>query len=496
MSKLTRRSFVAGATAIPFAVWLANCGGYGNGDGGDGDGGNGDGGNGDTPQPQGKVRYDARSPQGQAMLAVYAQAVGQMQTAIAEGSPTSWVFQWYTHNVRGDRTKAGELNRIYPSPSPDRDLANEMWNTCQAHGKPVEDYFLPWHRMYVYFFETIIRQVSGNADFTLPYWNYSTQDMAVRGVIPPEFGQSGSALFVDKRNAGVNAGQPIQGSNQGALSLSSLAECTYSPSGAAAGFNQALDFGLHGNIHVLTGNGQNMGSVPWAAGDPVFWAHHGQIDRLWASWSAGGRANPTDPTWLDKTFVFADANGQKVVAKISDFVDIATLGYSYDALEPVPPCPEAEAFAEAEPQVRAAADDVQLGTRPVRLPLRDGGGAAAFAEEVPEGLRTYVKIEDLAAQAQPGVVYNVYLGLPEGADPAESDRHLVGTINFFGAVPHGDEGHGAHAEAMAERFVSFDVTEVARQLGDDAAPSVTIAPVGQPAAEARPVLGRVSLVDQ
>ena len=494
MSKLTRRSFVAGASAIPFAVWLAGCGKGGYGGGGDDNGGDGDNG----PEPGPKVRYDARSSQGQSMLAIYGQAVQQMQTAIAEGSPTSWVFQWYTHNVKGDTTKAAELTRIYPGPSPDRNLADEMWNTCQAHHPgDVEDYFLPWHRMFVYYFETIIRQVSGNADFTLPYWNYSTQDMAVRGVIPPEFGQSGSALFVGKRNTGVNAGQPIQGSNQNALSLSSLAECTYSPSGAASGFNQALDFGLHGNVHVLTGNSQNMGSVPWAAGDPVFWAHHCQIDRLWTSWNAGGRTNPTDPTWLDKTFVFADANGQKVVAKISDFVDVATLGYSYDALEPVPACPEADAFAEAEPQVRAAADDVQLGTRPVRLPLRDGGGAAAFAEEIPEGLRTYVKIEDFAAQAQPGVVYNVYLGLPEGADPAESDRHLVGTINFFGAVPHGDEGHGAgHGEGMPERFVSFDVTEVARRLGDDAAPSVTIAPVGQPAAEARPVLGRVALVDQ
>ena len=43
---------------------------------------------------------------------------------------------------------------------------------CQHQGW----FFLPWHRMYLYFFERIVRaavvEAGGPADFALPYWNY------------------------------------------------------------------------------------------------------------------------------------------------------------------------------------------------------------------------------------------------------------------------------------------------------------------------------------
>jgi hypothetical protein len=68
----------------------------------------------------------------------------------------------------------------------------------------------------------------------------------------------------------------------------------------------------------------------------------------------------------------------------------------------------------------------------------------------------------------------------------------VGTINFF------NEGH-AHAGASSHEAYSFDVTEVARKLqskgGVPEKPTVTIAPAGEPE-EAKPVIGRVSLVEQ
>jgi hypothetical protein len=56
--------------------------------------------------------------------------------------------------------------------------------------------------------------------------------------------------------------------------------------------NQSLDQNIHGTVHVFVGNGQGMGSVPWAAGDPIFWMHHSNIDRLWVSWNQT-HTNPT-----------------------------------------------------------------------------------------------------------------------------------------------------------------------------------------------------------
>jgi tyrosinase len=38
----------------------------------------------------------------------------------------------------------------------------------------------------------------------------------------------------------------------------------------------------HGQIHMWVGG--QMTDVPFAAYDPIFWAHHAMIDRLWRIW--------------------------------------------------------------------------------------------------------------------------------------------------------------------------------------------------------------------
>src|SRR5262249_46915439 len=36
-------------------------------------------------------------------------------------------------------------------------------------------YFLPWHREYLVYFERIVRKLSGNKTFALPYWNWAIE---------------------------------------------------------------------------------------------------------------------------------------------------------------------------------------------------------------------------------------------------------------------------------------------------------------------------------
>jgi tyrosinase len=492
MVALTRRSFVAGTAAIPFVVWFEK-----------------------YAQAAGPfVRHDARSPQGQTMLKIYAQAVKTMK-ATAEGDPRSWTFQWYTHFVKGSTTKAAELARIYPSPNPWKTLATEMWNTCQAHSGQPENYFLPWHRMFVFFFEQIIRNVGGPGavHFTLPYWNY-TKSGSTYGVIPPQFTKKDDptygSLYVEARNTGVNAGHPI--APPGYLNLDSLKQCIYGSSGAVQGFCSTLDGGLHGRVHVRTGNTMNMGAIEWAANDPVFWAHHCNIDRIWASWNAAGRKNPTDSTFLNKTFVFADGKGNKVIAKISDFLNIAKLGYSYDHLEPVPPClklSHLKAAVEALTTHAVLKNPVALGAAPVRAtvelaPLAKAAAGAApqsFAQrmlKVPAKKSVFLVLKGLQSAVQPGVLYDIYLQLPEGTEPEKGAEHRIGTLSFFD-TGHGDHtAEGAGAEA---KFVSFDITSVAAKLAakkvlDTEKLSLTFAPLGQPAADAKPVVGEISIVEQ
>ena len=497
MSNFSRRSFITGVATIPFAVWFER--------------------NVDA-QVRLRTRYDARTRQGRAMLKIYAKAVAKMMNNTPENDPRSWVFQWYTHRVRGDRTKANEITRIFPNPSPQKNLAQEMWNTCQAHFLPAseEKFFLPWHRMYVFFFEQIIRNVSGESSFTLPYWNYSVATPTTHGVLPAQFRMQNDpvfgSLFVQKRNvanvaqgtANVNGGDPIDKNDPGALDLDALEECTYLPKGAANGFNRGLDSGLHGNVHVLVGNSLNMGQVPWAAGDPVFWMHHCNIDRLWASWNRSGRKNPTnDSQFMNKKFVFADKNGDRVEGTVKDFLEITKLRYTYDRFEAVPSCPALSLTASLPSQIKQAqaSGGLTLGAQASQVTLEPTPGTAAGAADFSQKVRAlkpgkhlYLVIDNIRADAQPGVLYHIYIDLPSGAAPRGATAHKLGVINFFEAA-----GHAGH-EGASPRSFSIDVTSIAKRLQArgrlKAKPVLTIVPFGQPDAEARAAVGDISFVEQ
>ena len=152
-------------------------------------------------------------------------------------------------------------------------------------------------------------------------------------MIPPEFRKPNDPLFkslyVAIRNPGVNNGEPIdQGQPGDPASIRSRSVPTRQLAATPA-FGQ-LDNGLHGAVHVLVGGPENMGEIPYAGNDPIFWMHHCNIDRLWASWNAGGRSSPA----ISGSFVFANKSGHRVVNDVADFLEISKLGYTYDSLNP------------------------------------------------------------------------------------------------------------------------------------------------------------------
>jgi len=321
---------------------------------------------------------------------------------------------------------------------------------------------------------------------------------------------STNPLYRKDRNAGANGGSPIDASDPGALDLTALGECTYSPSGVHPGFNSDLDGGLHGSVHVLVGNAsKGMGSIAWAANDPIFWMHHCNIDRLWESWNRAGRLNPTTASWLTHQFVFADENGNQVLGTIQDFRRVKQLRYTYDHYEPVPACPAAKMgpeAAEAPQQTRAIVPAaVELSGAPVQVNFEAPPGPeaeqlplSARIKQLKAGRRLYVVAKNLRADVQPGVVYHVYFDLPPGTTPkpGKRDPHYIGTLNFFDAHDH--EG-GPEAAGMA-KFRSFDVTRVAKNLQAtkrlSTKPTLTIAPANQPEADAKPVIGELTVVEQ
>jgi tyrosinase len=461
-----------------------------------------------------RMRYNAATPEGKAMLRIYASGVAAMK-ARSPSDARSWTFQWYIHAT--PQPKPQLISSVFGStPSVARSVANETWYTCQSHMNQPEDYFLPWHRLYLLQFEEIIRTVTAHAEFTLPYWDYTTP---ASYAIPEEFQTKNShdpvfsSLFVANRNkdggqlksADINAGAPLNKYFPGMknfLVLPDLTDTNYSS------FCGQLDNNLHGVVHVYTGDASNMGTIPTAAGDPIFWLHHCNIDRIWAGWNAAGGANPAQTNgtnWADTKFVFADDSGNRTELAISTISDSSALPYAYDLL----PKPAAKPLllAGSSPMdhvmlksIAGGAEPSAAGATAQPVPLGATAQTVKLAPTAPENkllaiapslrvggsARLVLLLKDVRAQADPNTTYQVFLDLPPNVSPEAGDEYYVGLLNFFG-VMSGTE-HAMHAG----RTVEFDVTNVVQRLkaGDKLQnqSSVTLVPVGTPNDSAAPLI--------
>jgi Common central domain of tyrosinase/Polyphenol oxidase middle domain len=263
----------------------------------------------------------------------YARAVAVMQGRPGT-DPTSWAYQ-------------AAIHATFTTPVP----AGAPWNSCQHQSW----YFLSWHRMYLYYFERILRAAvlaaGGPPDFALPYWNYDRQEAASR-LLPPAFREqslpdgSPNPLFIaapDRSPAIANGSAGLSTlvvSSGAAMALTNFSGLVGTPSfgggrrtpahfGGATG---QLESTPHNGVHVQIGG--FMGDPREAALDPIFWLHHANVDRLWNRWLAlgGGRVNPLETAWLDEVFRFHDETGAAVTLTGAQVVDSAVqLGYVYDA---------------------------------------------------------------------------------------------------------------------------------------------------------------------
>jgi tyrosinase len=469
-----------------------------------------------------RIRYNVASPEGKDMLKTYAAGVKAMK-ALPPQDPKSWIFQWYVHAT--PQPKAQMLNAVYPrGAGATFGVASATWFTCQAHQGEQEDYFLPWHRLYVLQFEQVIRSLTKRDDFTLPYWDYTSPGSYA---IPEEFQAKHSAdplyssLFVRNRNkdggqfqsANVNAGEPLNKHFPGVrnfLVLPNLKEANYTT------FNGQLDQQLHGAIHVYVGDTSNMGNVPTAAGDPVFWLHHCNIDRIWAAWHASGGKNPAatnGKAWADTEFVFPGPDGQPTRMTVASIADSFALPYEYDKLPGVElPALVASENSDMDVLMRSAAPGavlsksatsaesvaVPLGAGPAKVQLAPTDPANSLRAMIPDTLvsgggKLVLVLKDVQAKLDPNTTYQVYLNLPENASREVEDQHYVGLVNFFGLAPAPGQ------ETAKGKDFEFDITKLAQtlradsKLGDDA--SVTLVPIGQPVDSSSPtVRGGIELM--
>jgi|GEM_PF-1496925 len=203
--------------------------------------------------------------------------------------------------------------------------------TKEVHGS---DRFLAWHRCFVYFQERIVASnvnYSGSGTpspqppdptFRLAVWNWEGASST------PAFP---SAFATGALNDPNRANDPAtfyagEGNIDPALAVpTNTPFAIYGYPVGGGGGSPVLENGPHGNIHMSTGTQPppyyDMGNLSTAALDPVFCAHHGNIDRVWAWWQAlHGNVTPNsvnpqtqqpyDPAWIKNVWYFTDWNGK------------------------------------------------------------------------------------------------------------------------------------------------------------------------------------------
>lgn len=393
----------------------------------------------------------------------YALGVRAMQQLPITDS-RSWAYQAAIHGTRLTNTPAGA-----------------PWNECQH----ATWYFLPWHRMYLFHLESIMRSLlplQRRTGFALPFWDYSSG--APGNALPVAFRVSQlpdgtpNPLFVTQRRAAVNAGAALPEvvtSTSAALAKTAFmaAQLGGDPGfgGPRTGFaHQGPAFGEleaqpHGPIHVVVGGNSGLMTDPdTAALDPIFWLHHANIDRLWEVWNIVGGANPKLKVWLDRSFRLRAADQRSALMKPRDVLDtVSQLDYTYESL-PV----RAGAAGGARTVTPRKQRPLLIGASqdPVEVD-RAGAHTELVVTPLPEPLaaaadpgRLYLNVTDIEGARNPGIVYGVYLNLPPDVPTESRADHLAGLVSFFG-IEKTDPVAGGPPHGM--RY-SFDVTELVQRL--------------------------------
>ncbi len=478
-----------------------------------------------------RIRKDVYNlPPGDDTLAWYEKAVERMKS-FPISNPRSWANQAAVHGSTAAMTAS----------------TNGFWAECQ-HGS---SFFLPWHRMYLLHFERIvakhIAELGGPANWALPYWNYTLSDPRTLS-LPPEFrdstlpGGGANHLHVAFRAPAANSGGTILGRRDVALTCLSAAGTILpgdffggAPSAHFGGVSGALELTPHNNIHNRV-NGW-MADPDTAALDPIFWLHHANIDRLWEVWldCDPAHANLTSAYWLSGVpFQFHDSLGTAVTMTTMDVLNLTApqLDYKYaDAVCPAPfkvtgplpgpfgPAASGTGAGTAAPVVRgvtnmattlpdlvgATPTHVVLGNRTLNVAVKTPVTPNAFrlaASRVAHPLNTAARqiVQRVTLQLEQvtssdtSPTYDVFLNVPDGADPDQHEDRFVARVSMFGIKQASDRAgrHGGGGQNFA-----FDITALYHELDDQGLIKpdkldVTFVPV-EPAGNPQVTVGRVSL---
>jgi tyrosinase len=256
----------------------------------------------------------------QANIAALRDAYGKMQ-ALSATDNRSWVYWAEYHGF--NRYDCWHHQRTGPN------------GTMHPY-----DLFLPWHRAYLMNWDHVTRDQ--NPDAILPWWDW-TSDVSHQTGVPAAYSEDpvdgganplATGPTPDMPNDPARRTRRFPGDPGELPSMTDQTPSTPSINSLLA-LNSFVDFSsqlqdVHDFIHGWTGGtdpndpntGGDMGNIGTSSFDPIFWAHHTMIDRLWYLWQLQQGVANIPPSYLDQPLV-------PFSYRVKDVLDIHTLGYDY-----------------------------------------------------------------------------------------------------------------------------------------------------------------------
>lgn len=457
------------------------------------------------------VRKNAFSPEGKKDVAAYAKAMKIMKTLDCT-NPVSWYYQGSIHSVPSFKNQTDTLCNYYSNGAKPLD----GWNSC-PHMKPpnLQLHFLTWHRLYLLHLEKIVRQLSGKKDFALPYWNYN--DKRTR-TLPVEFRNPANYAnpLYEARAGSLTKGLPINpvaiDSGMVINACNNVQNVAFSSMGWTLDtthlwqsrkinfFSSELEDGVHNIIHDYVGNAVGkdaqtiaynriyqqktaslqapMSDVPSSAFDPIFFLHHCNIDRLWASWEysfpnlALTYEEFRKQGWTP--YIFYNPDGKQVTYNNTAEVyeAISNVDYTYDFLMKKTPTLKTLAN-KAKP--KKFETEIVVGKVDANYTVDKNGKSFSVPLNKIVDLKASqtalysLEIELAASKPTKTKLVITLNSCNAGNLQKDANTFVVGVTGFFGlSHDHGDTNHEGHTDGMnmtPTKVQRFDITtEIQQQL--------------------------------
>ena len=339
--------------------------------------------------------------------------------ALPNGDPRSWNSQAGIHGT-----------------------VNGGFNFCQ-HGT---DHFFSWHRAYLFYFEQICQELTGDDSFGLPYWNWN-QNPEMHST----FTAGGSPLNHPRVNTTVG--------NDSAFSDDTL-DGILGDSNFFS-FSDQLEGTPHNMTHIIVGADMVSGGSPQ---DPIFYPHHCMVDYCWAKWNLElGNDNTNNQAWLNTSWNhFVNGQGTPVNVTAGTTILMPLLSYRYETSaigsSPASLVAAQEDFKKLEKRLRTGAEvEFEVKSR-LRIAERTSVTLSRpFSKEIQAAPRDFAGLLesgtseeqlflsiDWANLPQTNDFYvRVFINLPSADRNTSTDNpHYAGSFAFFGTHMEGHEGHG------------------------------------------------------